>query len=126
MPQTRWITVARPVNGHFAAAIEQEGPRAVLRCRGELDFASCPTVETMLDSFLASTSAHELHLDWSHVSFADSSSIRLLIRALRRSTDVDVRPTWDLGEPVRKLLDILGIDQRRLMSIAKSAHDLGR
>jgi len=92
------------------SSAEREG-RVHVTVRGELDLATAPELEELLDEHLAA--GREVLVDLRGLSFMDSSGVRVLVAghtlAGRSGTRlVLVRP--GAGSPVAKIIEVSGLD----------------
>ena len=94
-------------------ATERSGARAVVAIQGELDAYSAPTLEEEVSNLLGD-GVTELVLDLSGTKFLDSSGLRAILTAQRRLSERDGRLSLRApSEPVRRLLDITGLENGR-------------
>ena len=96
------------MHNDFEIDIIDEDGSIRLRCAGELDIAAAPNVSEALRASVE-RKPQTLILDWTGLTFMDSTGIRLLLDALTlcRSNDVDL--VWDLSDVARRTLDLVGI-----------------
>ena len=92
------------------SASERDGALHV-SLRGELDLATAPQLEELLDARLGS--GGEVLIDLRGLQFMDSSGVRVLVaghaQASRAGTLLRlVRP--DAGNPVAKIIEVSGLD----------------
>jgi anti-sigma B factor antagonist len=92
----------------FSIEMVEEGSVLRLRCGGELDIAAAPLVEEALNAVLE-RAVREILLDWSGITFMDSTGIRLLLKTLALCRNKNVDLTWALSDAVRRTLDRVGI-----------------
>ena len=91
------------------AAVLIDPPDALVRMRGELDFATAPTMAAQLDEAVAA-GCREFRVDLAEVSFCDASTVRLLLgldrqlRALGGSLTI-VEPV----RCVRRVFELVGL-----------------
>jgi anti-anti-sigma factor len=102
--------MAIPPEEFSIAASDRDG-RAHLTLRGELDLASAPELEQLVNERLDAGS--DVVVDLRGLEFMDSSGIRVLVaahaRAARNSTRlVVVRPAE--GTAVAKIVEVSGLD----------------
>ena len=57
----------------------RHGDRIWVSLSGEIDHCSADVLRREIESLIASTDAHHLHLDFSKVSFMDSSGVGMII-----------------------------------------------
>src|ERR1043165_7397082 len=95
-------------HGEFELAVVDEESGVRIRCAGELDIAAAPLVDEALRA-VVERSPKLLTLDWTGLTFMDSTGIRLLLDALAlcRSENVDL--VWQLSDVARRTLDLVGI-----------------
>ena len=99
-----------------AVVVEQEGPRARIAVRGEVDIATCPGLDDTIVSIVRA-GVDVLEIDLSGVTFMGSSGLASLLRAQRLAVEGGggvrlLRPSQvvrDLLEMTR-LLDRFEID----------------
>ncbi|MGZ4119990.1 MAG: STAS domain-containing protein [Actinomycetota bacterium] len=103
---------------HFSVEMVHEGPNLTLRCEGELDFAAAPEFKEALDEALGKEPP-ELVLDWSGLTFMDSTGIRLLLDTLLRCRKGSVDLSWSLSPAARRTLDLVGIHDALLRDYAE-------
>ena len=85
-----------------------DGPDGlVVALAGELDLASLPDVVPVIDGLLTRP-VQPLVLDAGELTFLDSSGVSLLVRAANH-----FRPfvTRSATEPVRRVIEVLGLDE---------------
>lgn len=92
----------------FEIDILDEDPALRLRCAGELDIAAAPLVDEALRA-IVDRKPETLILDWTGLTFMDSTGIRLLLDALTLCRNRDVDLVWDLSDVARRTLDLVGI-----------------
>jgi anti-anti-sigma factor len=89
----------------------------IVECQGELDIATAPEVEDIVRG-LVEGGAGRLRLDWSGLTFMDSTGIRLLLEVVALCREQKVDLTWDLGPNAQRALDAVGIHDELLRSYA--------
>jgi anti-anti-sigma factor len=89
----------------------------IIECKGELDIATAPEVEDIARG-LVDQGASRLRLDWSGLTFMDSTGIRLLLEIVALCRDRKVDVSWDLGPNAQRALDAVGIHDELLRSYA--------
>jgi anti-anti-sigma factor len=94
---------------HFTVNTSRAGATVTVSCAGELDIATAPAVEEAVGEILASDPPETLELDWSKLTFMDSTGIRLLLTIVKRSAARGVDLLWRLSEPAQRALDAVGI-----------------
>jgi anti-sigma B factor antagonist len=102
--------MATPPEDFSISAAEHEG-RLHVTLRGELDLATAPEFEQLLDA--AIDAGQELLVDLRGLEFMDSSGVRVLVaahtRAGRAGTRlIIVRPGRD--NPVARIIEVSGLD----------------
>jgi anti-anti-sigma factor len=102
---------------HFSVREERAGDAATVVCEGELDVATAPDVEKAIDGVLGSQPPSTLTLDWTGLTFMDSTGIRLLLQIVKRAASANVDLRWKLGEPAQRALDAVGIHDDLLRQI---------
>jgi anti-sigma B factor antagonist len=98
------------------------GPWAVLQVAGELDLHTSPALRDRL-SELEDSGTTKVAIDLEHVGFMDSSSLGILVTALKRirEKDGELALVGVNGSPL-KVLTLTGIDQ--LIPLVASVTDL--
>jgi anti-sigma B factor antagonist len=95
------------VNGWIE--VSEQGATLVLRIGGELDAASCKTIEPTMTAAIASASA--VIVDLGDLTFCDSSGVGLLIgshtKAVAGGTALSIR---NVRPPVRRIFEITNLD----------------
>jgi len=102
-----------------------DGPRArletstgsdglVIALAGELDLASLPSVAVSLDDALG-REAQPVVLDLGGLTFLDSSGVALLVRIANHFGQMRTRAAT---EPVRRVIEVLGLAERFGMEAA--------
>jgi anti-sigma B factor antagonist len=90
-------------------AVDRDGPAAVLSVKGELDASTAPDLAELCHSVHAA-GARDVVIDLTDTSFLDSSGLRALIEAHRLFADGGNLHLAHASEPVRRLLEITGLD----------------
>lgn len=95
----------------FSISATERGERLHVTLRGELDLATAPELEELLESRLGS--GQEVVVDLRGLEFMDSSGVRVLVaghaRADRAGTRLlIVRPGGE--SPVAKIIEVSGLD----------------
>lgn len=101
---------------NFTVSLERTADALVVVCTGELDIATAPGVEEAVTEAFEQPVA-SLELEWSGLTFMDSSGIRLLFRLVRLCKQRGVDLTWRLSKPAQRALDAVGIHDALLRSI---------
>ena len=97
------------VGPDLVLSTEQDGPRAVLSIKGELDAYTAPGLEDQI-ARLVSGDVREIVLDLSETGFLDSSGLRAILTAHRRLSESQGRLLLrSPSEPVTRLLEITGL-----------------
>lgn len=104
---------------HFTVREERSSDGASIVCAGELDIATAPEVEKAVDNVLGTEPPAKLSLDWSGLTFMDSTGIRLLLRIVKRAASDGVDLTWQLGEHAQRALDAVGIHDGLLRQLSE-------
>jgi anti-sigma B factor antagonist len=102
--------MATPPDEFSIAASDREG-RALLTLRGELDLATAPELEQLVNERL--DAGQDVVVDLRGLEFMDSSGIRVLVAAHARAARNDtrlfvVRPADDTA--VSKIVEVSGLD----------------
>jgi anti-anti-sigma factor len=100
----------------FSLTVERSGDAIVVICTGELDIATAEGVEDAVTSALDDR-VSAMELDWSGLTFMDSTGIRLLFRLVRLSKQRSIDLTWRLSKPAQRALDAVGIHDALLRGI---------
>jgi anti-sigma B factor antagonist len=87
-----------------------EGERIRVALEGELDLATAPTLETVLEETLAS--GNEVLIDLGELEFLDSTGVTLLVMALRQKSAARLSFLPSRSPEVGRLLELTGLDQR--------------
>jgi anti-anti-sigma factor len=96
----------------FSISADERGGRVHVTLRGELDLATAPEFEALLQERI--DGGHEVVVDLRSLQFMDSSGIRVLVAAHARAGRlgtrlVIVRP--DRTSPVAKIIEVSGLDE---------------
>jgi anti-sigma B factor antagonist len=88
-----------------------EAASARIVIRGEIDVATSPRLRSTLTTLLAQGTT-KIDIDFSGVSFVDSSGLGVLVGALKRIQGIDGGSLRIVGatEFVRKIFEITGLD----------------
>jgi anti-anti-sigma factor len=113
--------MATPPEEFSISAADRDG-RAHLTLRGELDLATAPELEQLVNERI--DGSQEVVIDLRGLDFMDSSGIRVLVAAHARAGRAGarlfiVRP--DPGSAVAKILEVAGLD-RELNLLDDPAH----
>jgi len=104
----------------FSVRVSDGGDAITIRCEGELDIAVTSMVRDAVLAVLRGT-PNEIALDWTGVTFMDSSGIRLLLQTMLLCRDHGVELTWSLSDAARKTLDLVGIHDALLTDHASGS-----
>ena len=91
-------------------SVDTADGRIVVHVAGEVDLANAPELDEQLAALMAQAPAH-LVVDLAEVTFMDSTGLGVLVRALKRSRELQIR--LDLivtNERVLKVFGITGLD----------------
>ena len=112
---------ARAMHGDFSIDVVEEDGVVRLHCAGELDIAAAPLVEEALRA-IVDRAPPALVLDWTGLTFMDSTGIRLLLETLTLCRNADVDLTWDLSDVARRTLDLVGIHDALLRDFGSGSN----
>lgn len=91
------------------AAVLIDPPDAYVHLRGELDFATAPTMAAQLEEAVAS-GCREFRVNLAEVSFCDASTVRLLLGLERQLTAVGGTMGIEAPSPcVRRVFTLVGL-----------------
>ncbi len=91
--------------------VVESDDHALITAVGEIDLDTCDQVADAVSSVLAAGGRRVL-LDFSEVTFIDSSGLAVLVRAHRQAQSVGARFAVVHPTPqTRKLITVLGLDQ---------------
>jgi anti-sigma B factor antagonist len=102
--------MATPPEEFSISADERDG-RLLLTLRGELDIATAPELETLLDVRLGA--GREVVVDLRGLDFMDSSGVRVLVAAHAQAGRAGTRMSLVRPEPgsaVAKIIEVSGLD----------------
>ena len=89
--------------------LESPGGICVVRVSGEIDIATAPRLEAVIDEVVDLRPSSVL-VELDDVSFLDSSGIRTLVVAKRRLAEIDASFVIDgMSETVKHVLEIAGM-----------------
>lgn len=91
------------------AAVLADPPQAHVRMRGELDFATAPSMAAQFDQAVAA-GCREFRIDLADVSFCDASTVRLLLGLERQVSAIG--GSLNIVEParcVRRVFELVGL-----------------
>jgi anti-anti-sigma factor len=103
----------------FEIVVSDDHGTVTIRCAGELDIAFTTTVMDTVQAILRRRPT-AMALDWTGLTFMDSSGIRVLMRTMALCRDSGVDLTWSLSDAARKTLDLVGIHDALLHDLAGS------
>jgi len=109
------------MSNHFDVHDVRTGDTATVVCAGELDIATAPAIEQVLQRVLAVDLPKTLELDWSGLTFMDSTGIRLLLTIVKRSSALGIDLLWRLSQPAQRALDAVGIHDDLLRQLGEGA-----
>ncbi len=89
---------------------DETGNWPVVRVEGEIDAATCETLASVLGEVLERSPAG-LELEFTQVSFVDSSGLRTLVQAHQRLGERGPLRVSGATPNFRRLLEITGLDQ---------------
>jgi anti-sigma B factor antagonist len=93
----------------FEAHVRESGALWLVRVRGEIDLASAPKLEAVLDEAIAAQPARVM-VELESVSFLDSTGLRVLVEAQRRLQQGGGTFVIDgMSETVRRVLEVSGL-----------------
>ena len=93
----------------LSVLVEQNGQGPVARLTGDLDMASAPALRKLLEEHAGDA----LTLDFSGVTFMDSTAIGVLVAAHERAEELDGRIVLrDVQQPQMRLFEITGVTDR--------------
>lgn len=96
---------------HFTVAVEGDGPTRLVRLRGECDMASAPALQETLQS-LRPPDVTVVVVDASELDFLDSAGLGVLAASYKRlQEDGGEFRISDATEPVRRVLEVSGLDK---------------
>jgi len=109
VPDSHWSRAV--AEDQLAIHLDRYGSRHTLFVTGELDVATAPALESAIDGALDGQDG-ELFLDFSDLTFIDSTGIRAVMQVHNKvasfgSRMVILSPT----APVRRVLEITGFDR---------------
>jgi anti-sigma B factor antagonist len=95
----------------FAVTRETSGNATIVRVRGDVDVATSPQLRAELQTAI-DAGTKEVVVDVSAMDFIDSAGLGVLIGALKRAREADVRLVLRGVQPSpRKVLGITGLDE---------------
>jgi anti-sigma B factor antagonist len=111
------------VTTDFTVSAERTDEMVVISCAGELDIATAPDVEQAIGKAVAPDPPKLIRLDWSGLTFMDSTGIRLLLTTVRRCKEAGLELIWDLSPAAQRALDAVGIHDELLRSYGEATGD---
>lgn len=108
------------MSNHFDVRDVRSGDTTTIVAAGELDIATVPAVEKLVQDVLATDPPKTLELDWSGLTFMDSTGIRLLFTIVKRSAAQGVDLLWRLSPPAQRALDAVGIHDDLLRQLGET------
>ena len=111
------------MSNHFKVSTERVGDKATISCVGELDIAAAPSIQAAIDEVFDEPPA-SLELDWSGLTFMDSTGIRLLLMIVKRSGVQGIDLIWRLSEASQRALDAVGIHDGTLRQLGEQSDTL--
>lgn len=97
------------MSSHFTVDGSRSGDTFTITLSGELDIATAPPVEELVREVLADGPPSSIELDWSGLTFMDSTGIRLLLGIVRQCHVSGVDLLWRFSESAQRALDAVGI-----------------
>jgi anti-sigma B factor antagonist len=104
-----WVDEDLPLDRELQLEVERDGATATVTVRGELDAATAPDLAGLCHR-VHDSGAREVVIDLTDTSFLDSSGLRALIEAHRIFAGDGNLHLAHASEPVRRLLEITGLD----------------
>lgn len=105
---------------HFTVSSTRTDEMITVACSGELDIATAPDAEREIARAVAPDAPKLIRLDWSGLTFMDSTGIRLLLSTVRRCKEAGYELEWDLSPPAQRALDAVGIHDDLLRSYGEA------
>lgn len=106
------------MSNHFTIRSERSGSAATITCSGELDIAAAPATQEALDAMFADP-PQTIELDWSGLTFMDSTGIRLLLMVVKRAGAEGIDLLWQLSDAAQRALDAVGIQDGTLRQLGE-------
>lgn len=95
----------------FGVDVSINGPLATVRVVGDIDAATAPALDETLRQVQAEAGLSEIALDFSDMSFIDSSGLSVLVAAHKRLRASGVMLAITNASPsARRLFSIAGLD----------------
>ena len=101
---------------HFSVSTERTDDTATVFCSGELDIATAPDADKAVIDVISKDNVRLVKLDWSGLTFMDSTGIRLLLTTVRRCKEAGLELIWHLSPQAQRALDAVGIHDALLRS----------
>ena len=96
----------------FTVQLQPHADAAVIVVSGELDIASAPELEQVLDQIQPEQTKLVI-VDLRELEFMDSTGLSIIVRAHQRLSEHDCELTLVQGPPqVQRLLDLTGVAER--------------
>jgi anti-sigma B factor antagonist len=96
----------------YGCAVHRRGPTSEIALEGELDLAAKPVLDEAVETALAPGPVETLIVDFTRVTFADSTTMTWLVHANTRTEEAGGRLVVVVGPgPVRAVLRMTGIDE---------------
>jgi len=111
------------LSNHFSLTTKRDGTSVAIVCTGELDIAAAPAVEAAIEPVFAAPPS-SLELDWSGLTFMDSTGIRLLLVIVKQASAAGIDLIWRLSDAAQRALDAVGIHDQLLRTLGEQ--DAGR
>ena len=108
---------------HFTVSAERTDEMVIISCSGELDIATAPDVEREIGKAVTPDAPKLIRLDWSGLTFMDSTGIRLLLTTVRLCKEAGFELVWDLSPPAQRALDAVGIHDELLRTYGEANGD---
>ncbi len=108
---------------HFTVSSTRADEMITVSCSGELDIATAPDVEREIARAVTPDAPKLVRLDWSGLTFMDSTGIRLLLTTVRRCKESGRELVWDLSPAAQRALDAVGIHDELLRSYGATDRD---
>ncbi|HEY5984781.1 MAG TPA: STAS domain-containing protein [Streptosporangiaceae bacterium] len=99
------------ISCYLTIRTQHHGQVTVVQLQGELDLSNVASLRQVMDSILEERSPHTLMMDLSRLSFADCSSLPVLVSAHTRLAEQGHKLIiMDTQPLVRRLLAVTGLD----------------
>ncbi len=101
--------------GAFSVSVVRSEPALKMRIGGELDLAAEPAiVDALIQAMADNPDLTVVDLDVTAVEFIDSYGVRALLRCrdVAAAHGRELQLSVDVGGPVTRLLELVGIDER--------------